>query len=714
MREKMMEKSGGDERRVMSRQSGPNKKKTHHHLLVFSGIEEKEESRREKVKQLSIGEREMDFDAQDELLHSTTVSSIKFKLPRKIFSDYNTSVPRKLRSAIRKRSCESASVVSPDAKRSSNSLKKSKICMQNGWSEPFLKGAVSVGISKEEEEVAETLFALAGMIPHVGVDVNHKDYVSLEAKSSDLPKKQHSDPMPSSEDPLILKEKPDASTTEGSPRDSSQATAVDDSAPFIWSKLSERRQMNPNLKVSVPPTQFQTPQLLRACADRQFTHSTSYGSTEQNRERGLSEIKPQKSQFPKRESHINIGVTDLEASQGREYATSIECRDNALASRPLHGSGVDGLSLESSAPIIPSWLNFTSSSKLVSCKDTSSAGKVPWSINGGRKSWKRCLAHVYISRMIQVLQASEEVDIKPLNASKSRPSQYRSAGPVTGKQEDLNVILASGQGGHMFCSTADKNICGTENDATVPLKNGQVEEDCSLSGNCDSKKQSYNFLSLSTGAGTYVNNGVSVNRLGMNMKAKDHVLQLHEVAQRNTYVSCSMPQNSFPLSRYQDQVTSVSVAPPSMPPQVHIQVPPYFSNGCGPVPLGTTRSTQQAYPKQQQQQQQQIWTTQLAAQFRPGLLRSSHIANWQNIARDPHSMNQMQAPRSSLETIGSKYIHISQQSQQQLLGLCPSLPTSNAKNQNSQLPSTREDKEGRFHPDGVLPLKLLCNERLLT
>lgn len=80
--------------------------------------------------------------------------------------------------------------------------------------------------------------------------------------------------------------------------------------------------------------------------------------------------------------------------------------------------------------------------------------------------------------------------------------------------------------------------------------------------------QSYNFLSLSTGAGTYVNNGVSVNRLGMNMKAKDHVLQLHEVAQRNTYVSCSMPQNSFPLSRYQDQVTSVSVAPPSMPPQV--------------------------------------------------------------------------------------------------------------------------------------------------
>lgn len=91
--------------------------------------------------------------------------------------------------------------------------------------------------------------------------------------------------------------------------------------------------------------------------------------------------------------------------------------------------------------------------------------------------------------MIQVLQASEGVDIKPLNASKSRPSQYRSAGPVTGKQEDLNVILASGQGGHMFCSTADKNICGTENDATVPLKNGQVEEDCSLSGNCDSKKQ---------------------------------------------------------------------------------------------------------------------------------------------------------------------------------------------------------------------------------
>lgn len=701
-----MEKNA-DERRVMSRQSGPSKKKN-----LVSGNLEKEKSRREKVKRLSVVEREMGFDDEHQL-HSTTLTSIKFKLPRKIFSDSNTSVPRKLRSAIRKRSCELASVPLPDAKRSNNTLKKIK---QNGWSDNAQTGLVSMAISKDEEEVAETLFALAGMIPHNRVHVNDKtDNESLDAKTSNLSKKQNSDPMPSSEDHTILKEEPETTyPTPTTDRDSLQTRNMNDPASLAWSKLSERRQMNMNLKLSVPPAHFQTSPLLRVCDDRQLTNSTFYyGSTEPNLESGLKDTKQKKSQFTKRESHINIGIEDLAVSQDREHATSSECRDNVLASRPLHGSGVAGLPLQSSATKFPSWLNNSSSSKPVYCKDTLSASKVPSSINSGRKSWRRCVTHVYISRLIQVLQTSEGKDIRPSDTSQLTPSQCSSAGQVAANWDDLNGPFS---GGHMFGSGAYKNICEATINGPLQLKNCKVEEEGhSLSGCCDLKKQSCDFLSLSTGAGTEENKGV--NRLGVSMEAKGHVLQLQSAAQHNSYVPCSMPQNSLPSIHYRDQLAVVSAASPSMPPQVQIQGPPYFSNRCGPVALGTstTRSTQQPHPKQQQQ----IWTAQLAAQLRPGHLLSSHVANWQNSTRDPNSMNHMQAhhlpaTRPSLDTIGSKYLNISQQPQQQLIGLCPSLPTSNAKLQNSQLPSIREDKGGRFHPDGMLPLQLLCNERLLS
>ena len=98
--------------------------------------------------------------------------------------------------------------------------------------------------------------------------------------------------------------------------------------------------------------------------------------------------------------------------------------------------------------------------------------------------------------------------------------------------------------------------------------------------------------------------------------------------------------------------------------------------------MGTARTTQQPLSIQQQQ----ILTTKIAAQF------------WHNSIRDQHSMNLKQAhlpaPLPSLESIGSKYFHISeqqlqqlqlqQQQQQQLFGRYPPLPRSGGKLQNTQ------------------------------
>ena len=80
-----------------------------------------------------------------------------------------------------------------------------------------------------------------------------------------------------------LKEESDA--TNSTPTTDQALTA--DPAPPIWSKLSERRQLIPNLKVSVPPVPFQFPPLLRACDDRQRTDSILLcGLTDQNSDCG--------------------------------------------------------------------------------------------------------------------------------------------------------------------------------------------------------------------------------------------------------------------------------------------------------------------------------------------------------------------------------------------------------------------------------------------
>ncbi|CAO2833870.1 unnamed protein product [Amaranthus hypochondriacus] len=587
---------------------------------------------------------------------------MKSKLPTstKIFSA--SKVPKKQRS-VRKGCSEFVSVPLLGVKRSNNRvngsesirndfLKKSK---HSGWSDHSSKRYVSEALSKEEKEVAEALFALKGITLDRDNKTNNE---SLEPISLDLLKKVNINLTISSQEARTLKEESDA--TNSTPT-TDQALSADPARP-IWSKLSERRQLIPNLKVSVPPVPFQFPPLLRACDDRQRTDSTLLcGSTDQNSDSGIGETKPEKSEL--KESHINIRLSDSANCQNKEHSTSTECGDiAALPSKPLHGSGV-GFPVQSSATLVPSWLNNNSLSCPGSYDDITFSGKVPCSINGGRKSWKRCVAHVYISHLIQVLKTSE------------------------GK--DLNGTPTAG---HMFGSAS--SMSKTANDVPMLHEKRIAKEDGpSVSGFHDSKKQSFDFLSLSTGAAPEVNNGV--DRLGISMEPKGHVPQLNSVAQHNAYMPSLMSLNHFPSIPYKDQGAAVSIALPLVPPQGHLRVPPYLNNPCGSTHMGTARTTQQPLSKhqqQQQQQQQQILTTKIAAQF------------WHNSIRDQHSMNHKQAhlpaPLPSLESIGSKYFHISeqqlqlqlqlqqlqlqQQQQQQLFGRYPPLPRSGGKLQNTQ------------------------------
>lgn len=638
----------------------------------------------------------------------------KFKLPRKIFGDFSTvdpaSVPRKLRSAIRKRSCE---VTLPDSKGLSrwvngveplrkDYLKQSKISMQKGFSDQTLKRAALLPISKDEEEVAETLSALAGMIPLNDVHTKDKmDSELLDAKASDLAEKDE-DSMTAPQGSVIVKEEQKvtchpASSKEtkaapipnGSPAESMQEKSLIEPATHSWAKLSERRQLNLNLQVSVPPVKFQTtPPLLRTCDQRSWINSTFLGTSIQP-----NEMQVEKPLFPNSESHIKVGGVDVVPSNERQFRTSIERRDNGLTLRALQGSGVDGLSLQSSAIIFPSWLSTaTSSSELGICENIVSTNKVSCSVDGRRKSWKKCAVHVYISRLIQALQNPVARDIQPSDTSQLRPSQCVNGGigPLehsnTARNETNGMVIASYRNTHEAASGIPVN-------QRLHLE----QEGPSFSGCCGSKKQSYDFLSLSAGTGSAAEGHFNTTVTNMS-----HVRYPNSVVQNGTPVPFSMPQNRLPSNSYQGQVAAISGSPSALP-QVHLQMPPYYGNPFGAAAhnIGSTAKS----AGQQQSKQQQIWTAsaQLATQFRPGPVLSSHIANWQNRRHDHqrssthhHMQPHLLPPQPSLQAFGPKqHLHISQQPPLQLTGLVPSVPPARAKPQQSHL-----------------PLQLMCNERL--
>ncbi|KAJ8429539.1 hypothetical protein Cgig2_025725 [Carnegiea gigantea] len=674
----------------------PNKKQHYQHQLI-SGSGAEESSREKKLRRLSsVADMGSDGGAEDEL-GSSTASPRKFKFPRKIFGDSNTvdsaSVPRKLRSAIRKRGCEPASAAWPGAKRLNNLVngieplrKDVENCilamLQNGYIDHSAKPAASVPISRDEEEVAETLFALAGMIPLSDLDTRNKtDCEPSESKALDLAEKPENS-MPVSGgfslllssveliltafplNHLVPKEEQEITcypasaeaaivtpTANSSPTKSVQEESLTGPAPLSWPQLSGRRPMNLNLKVSVPPVNLLAiPPLLRTCDQRPL---------------------------------INSNV----------YCTSTE---------PSAQNG-------SSAIIFPSWLDTAAcSSRLATCKDLSTE-KLSCSVNGTRTSWKRCAAHVYISRLIRVLQISEGKGTWTLDASQLRPSQTLGGSHIMPDHSNIVRNRANGTLRDSNLLTSADRKTSDEDANTIPVTHQhhqEQQEGPSFSGYCGSK-ESFDFLSLSSGVTLAADN--DVNRSGYNMESgvKCQMHYQHSVAQHSRPIPSSSPQNHFPSNSYRDRVAPVSVGMPCTPPQGNLHVPQYFGNPFAPGPMfNTTMSVQQ--PQRKQQQRQQIWTAQLAKQFGPGPLLSSQIANWQNGRKDtgPSTHTEALLPSSQppREELRAKYLHISQQPQ--LIAISQSLGPTRANRQHIQLPSSREDSGNQLCPNGALPLQL--------
>ncbi|TKY57633.1 hypothetical protein E2542_SST14683 [Spatholobus suberectus] len=181
-----------------------NKQSRRHKLFGVFGrgdLRFSEKSKKEKVRSLSaVGTASSSFQmgchVSEQQTHdpsSTVIATTKrFKVHKNFLNDCNgASVPRKLRSATKKRGRESMLLDSEKVTHKmdgiesfeKDSVKKSKVSVKQGmrrdWSP---REGLSGPITKDEQEVAETLYALAGMFPD-----NASNHKSKEPDGESLP-----------------------------------------------------------------------------------------------------------------------------------------------------------------------------------------------------------------------------------------------------------------------------------------------------------------------------------------------------------------------------------------------------------------------------------------------------------------------------------------------------------------------------------------------
>ncbi|TXG52065.1 hypothetical protein EZV62_021234 [Acer yangbiense] len=737
-----------------------------------------------------MSDREIEFPSQSHPSMCTTGK--RFKLPKKqFFDDCNgvdhASVPRKLRSAMKKRSRESLSPPLPDSKKLNHTIslrvesplkkdgiKKSKLSMKQGssdWSTNHAAGP----ITKDEEEVVETLYALAGMFPdNDSHDKRKLETTPLEAKLPALPDCKDS-PTPAIEDSAITKEDESSifplRTTESTNTPSSNVdnsvkeTAGVDSLnePGVQEQHDSNDSKTLNVKSESCVSQVNLHGMISSLSktehndDKPSCNPVKFHLLpELNLDSGMKQSSQKDTSLLDRKPELVLGFL----KHGHLVRYCIHYTDTCilfasffkgpglwpgLSPMVLHDAG--SLSpLQSSAAKTPAWLDTAKCAyKPSSFENGISFGKVSKG-TGDRRSLKRCAAHVYISRLIRDLKMPESKEKLPLQPDPLRTAHVRQKQGIVMAINDFDSVK-HGLNGVISCnnigsSTSGRSLSEVRNGFLQHNRFHEDHQQNAASSRVNTlQKQGFDFLSLSAGGGGAAEATKSFNRTGNHGIAPSLQFQvpyLHSLAQHQRFMTHSMPQTRYPTSAYPDQLSTSTSASPQ---QVQLQLPPYLSSPfLGPPHTSPTFSTkqqqqhqhqhqhqqhQQQHQQQQQQQHQhhhqQLWAAHLAAQYRPAGTSTAmnQFPSWVNGRHDPtllHCPQSTPSP-SALEVFGPKYSPISQQQQlqqqqQQQQPQLVSIPPTRVKRQDHHLPLVYEETEGGFWTGGAFPLQLLCNERL--
>ncbi|EOY15020.1 Uncharacterized protein TCM_034220 isoform 1 [Theobroma cacao] len=677
----------------------------------------------------------------------TNSTNKRFKVPKKFLNDCNVvdhaSVPRKLRSAMKKRSRESISPPSPDSQKLNHTLdgveshkkdgvKKPKLNLKRGESNWSRKSTVPGPITKDEEEVAETLYALAGMFPDSdSMDKNKLSGESIEVKPSAPPEAVES-PV------TAIEVKQEDTNSVCCPQAAKSASPIDESSheaaklnslnePTIQDQpdLPDSKKSTTEPAISISQMRLNTTIPSKAKREPGAEKSSCFTGnfhvlSDQSLETGLKQHKQQVTTPFERKPEMAFGVTAFE-SQIAQQRMIKEPKKNGLALWPGLSSTVPlgarspGFS-QPSATKIPSWLDAAMCGpRPCSLESGSSTGKVS-KVTMDKKSMKRCAAHVYISCIIRNLQMQDSEDsilqqslqLKPHVGLKRTALLYPNN--RSNLRNGINDTTPSSSSGN---SVIDRNSCEARSGIQQPKMLHQDQPQvASASGMHTSKKQSFDFLSLLAGdIGKEANNSSNKAGKGIESLPQLQVPYLHSLPPHQPLVPFSIPPTRYSSSAHTDQLSTATAAR-----QVQLQLPQCLSNPfCGPPYTSHSGVSKQ----HQHQQQQRLWATHLAAQYRPAGTSAvlTQYPSWQN--GKPESSMLMPCaqtvipPHSTLDAVGPKY-HTVPQHLQPIIEISSSLPPARVKRQDHHhLPSVYEGTSGGLRAaGGPPPLQLLCNERL--
>lgn len=586
-------------------------------------------------------------DENDEIHPDVSVRK-RFKFPKKFFDECSgvdhASVPRRVRSVIKKRIRKLISPPLPISKKTNRMsdgaetqrkyVNKSKINLTHCGPSRSIKEELEGPITKDEEEVAETLYALAGMIPDTGTLSESKINSQLpEVKSLDLPEPETS---------VIAR---------------GVVTAEQDTEQFSDAAVSAGE--------AVKSKSFDD----ASQCDRSI-------NTEQ----------------------LEISLQPVVAYQASQQNRHKEKRNNGSLLWPgLSAVGSpcsDSLDSSPQFPIakFPVWFGSSGSDLQAqtakSCLPTVKDSQVPLDL---RKSFKRCAAHVYISRLTKVLQttvkgdtvSSHPSDSSSPDGAKQEPRLIQNS--PTGKVNDMHGIVSTGS----VVSTAEKNPSEVRNAILLHKRLQDQQQASATSGFNSLVKQHADFLSLS--AGSYVMKGTN----------SGHNLETPVTSQKHPTLHFLLPQNGYSSAPFRYN--------PSTAATQQVLLPPYL----GGASVCPSREATMALPRQMSQQNE-LQNAHFAAQYKFGGVSSSQMRNWQNAGRQMPIFGPSQAQfggsSSSMEALSSKYVP-PLLNEQEVMSISTSRATSRIRGQYYSFPSGLEGSGHGLYPNNVPSLQLLCNDR---
>ncbi|CAH2067457.1 unnamed protein product [Thlaspi arvense] len=401
-------------------------------------------SKKRLLKKLGLADEKLnrkmsyEFSASD---LENEVSRKKPKLPKKNMKDSNgvdhASVPRKLRSAMKKRNPESVSKLTSASKRI-GSCKKDLIKMENQEMEAKAIVPESMMISNDEKEVAETLYGLAGMF----------------TESSSIDKK---------------------TCGPSEPLSGEKETSKLDSILVVEADFKKTEPLDPEVSALSSAKTDEKPQLEQFDKQRSSTGMVGF----------IDRLK--------QSSSVNVADSPTRAIESKVATSETEYKSNGLSLWPGLSSTIQSsshvFSKPSSSTKLPPWMG-----QAVSPSKNASLLSEPLRVQP--RKLKKCASHIYISRLIKTLQNSKSSPATLINQIEQRSSETSQRGlsdPVTTVNDFESMVSPSKRYQTPHLLDLHKSYIAK------PVQEDMTQLALELYGpHTSSQKQSYNFLSLSS------------------------------------------------------------------------------------------------------------------------------------------------------------------------------------------------------------------------